>query len=120
MKAIALVLALACASCATWSKAIWPSVVQCGGPVAGDLVEQIGGILAKGGSATVIGEGASDAIEKLAAENGAQLVTCIIDQLIARWTAPPGAAVDPVVAAKRARAQSFLRARGVRVEQVQP
>jgi hypothetical protein len=113
--ALALLMLLALSDCVAWQKVVWPSLVTCAGPVSSQLVQDIEAILAQGGSAQELSDAAVDALEKLAAENGATLVACVIEQLIDKWLAPNGIAASADAQAKAARAQNFLNDRGVTV-----
>jgi len=106
---------LALSDCAAWQKVVWPSLVTCAGPVSSQLVQDIEAIIAQGGSAQELSAAAIDALEKLAAEHGATVVACIIEQLIDKWLAPSGIAASADAQAKAARAQNFLNDRGVTV-----
>jgi hypothetical protein len=118
MKALSLVLVLAlsaCSNCGTMQSVVWPTTVTCAGPVASELVAQVEAILMKG-DGTNIGDEAIAALEKLAREHGAQMVSCIVEQLINSWMKPTGEAAPTVQSNAAARAQDFLNRKGVTVQ----
>lgn len=119
MKSLALFLTLAltaCSSnCGTLPSVVWPTTVTCAGPVANELVAQIEAILMQG-TGVNIGEEAIAALEKIAAEHGAQLVSCIVEQLINGWMKPTGEQAPTVKSDAAARAQDFLNRKGVTVQ----
>lgn len=104
--AIALTAAM---SCGTVGKVIWPATVTCGAPLAGALLDEIKRIVSEGGA------GWETALEKLAAENGPELVACILGQLIDNWLPGNGNLASPHDAAAAGRAQSFLNGHEVTV-----
>lgn len=119
MKSAAIIIAFvftACSSnCGTLGSVVWPTTVTCAGPVANDLVEQIKAILMKGGGAN-IGDEAIAALEKLAQAHGAELVSCIVEQLIDAWMKPTGEQAPAANSNAAARGQDFLNRKGVTVK----
>lgn len=119
MKSLSVFLVLAisaCSSnCGTLANVVWPTTVTCAGPVASELVSQIEAILMQGGG-TNIGDEAIAALEKLAQEHGAQLVSCVVEQLIDAWMRPTGEAAPSKNADAAARGQDFLNRKGVTVK----
>lgn len=94
----------------------WPSTVKCAGPITGALVQEVENILINGsGTGMNIGEAAIAALEKLAKEHGAELVSCVIEQFITNTMRPGGAELSTVKASAAARAQDFLNRKGVSV-----
>ena len=91
----------------------WPATVKCATPITGALVQQIEGILMNGGNGMTIGDAAIAALEKLARENGPELVSCIIEQFISNTMRPGGPELTTSKAAATARAQDFLNRKGI-------
>lgn len=112
-KLIAFLLTLSLMSaCAGVSSNVWPNTVKCTGPVAGALVQQVEAILIQG-VGTDIGAAAIAALEKLAAQYGPELVSCIIEQFISSSIQPSGDMLGKPRSDAAARAQDFLNRKGV-------
>lgn len=117
MKLIALAVALAftaASGCATMKSVVWPATVKCAAPITGQLVTEIESILTNG-TGQSIGADAIAALEKLAADNGPEVVACIVEQFIAKWMQPTGAQPPTPSTDAAARAQDFLNKKGVTV-----
>lgn len=119
MKTLALVLfsyalAFTCMyGCAT-SHVVWPKTVKCTAPITGAVVSEVQRILVNG-TGQSIEDAAISALERLAAEHGAELVSCIVQQFA---TTTERASIAPPTAARAdaaARAQDFLSKKGIAI-----
>ena len=86
----------------------WPSVVQCGEPIAGDLFGTVTGILATppdAGDASSIGDRAVQSLEQLAVAHGPEVIACLVNQAIASFdhVAAPSAAASTTERANASR-----------------
>lgn len=89
-----LVIACSCATTGSTPPVSWPDVVQCVAPADGLLLDRVVAILlAEGGDAQVIGEGAVHQLDQLAADKGTAAVICMVDLAINRLT-PASASVQ--------------------------
>lgn len=111
--AFTLSLAVILVGCAS-TKTVWPNTVKCATPITGALVQEVEAIL-NAGDGVNISDAAIAALEKLAKENGPELVACIVEQFINNWMQPSGTAAPRPKAAAAARAQDFLNRKGVTV-----
>lgn len=103
-------------SCAAFQKVIWPATVTCAGAQVGDLVSQVEAILLHGGNAAELTPDEVSQLEALAASNGADLIACIIEQLINAWMKPTGSIPPTPNSDAARRGQDFLNARKVQVQ----
>lgn len=94
----------------------WPDVAKCG-PSVPDLVATVSRVLlADGGPGdTQITDRARGELEGLAREHGPDMIACLVDLLVRRWTAP-GASANPDRAGASARGVDFLSDVGTRVD----
>jgi hypothetical protein len=79
----------------------WPGVVQCGAPIASELLGTVTGIIAKpapDGDASSIGGDAVQALEQLAIAHGPEVIACLVNQAIASF--------DHIASAPRATARA--------------
>lgn len=116
MKQLALIvmsLAFAFTAC-SGQQVNWPSTLKCATPLTGALVQQVEAIL-NAGDGVNISDAAIAALEKLAKDNGPELVACIVEQFIENWMKPTGTAAPPPKAAAASRAQDFLNRKGITV-----
>jgi hypothetical protein len=112
--ALALAFTLVSHGCASFKNVIWPSTVKCAAPITGALVTEIEAILTNGTGQNISDE-AIAALEKLAAEHGAELVACIVEQFISKWMQPTGTQAPLPATDAASRAQDFLNRKGVTV-----
>lgn len=67
----------------------WPGVVQCGAPIASELLGTVTGIIAKpdpeAGDTGSIGGGAVQQLEQLAIAHGPEVIACLVNQAIASF-----------------------------------
>jgi hypothetical protein len=116
---LALLLTLVPSGCATFGQTVWPSTVKCTAQVTGAIVPQVEDILRNGLGPSIDAE-ATSMLEKLAADNGAELVACVVQQLVSQWTQPTARALREVEPPSpnedaAARGHSFLKQKGVAV-----
>ncbi len=83
----------------------WPTALHCGSRAADDLFPTVSGILLDG-SGDSMSERGKRGLEDLALEHGADIVACLVDRLIQRWTAP-GATTSPERSEAVTRAQAW-------------
>lgn len=91
----------------------WPDVAVCG-PEAGDLVGVLTQLLFADTGIETVTPAAKAQIEQLATAHGAEVVLCVIQQLVKGWTAP-AAVPNAQRAAAAKRAQGFLASTGTKI-----
>lgn len=83
-----LILAASCgtplAACDTIPAAVWPSVAHCGSEAAGDLLPEVSAILLDD-SGDSMSDGARGDLERLAVREGAEVVACLVGEIVDRW-----------------------------------
>jgi hypothetical protein len=92
--------------CAVIQKA-WPGFVTCV-THSGHPVDEVSMVLQRDGSATELSAESKQQLEKLAATWGADVIACIIEQLIEAWVPEGPALADPGRLAAARRGQDFL------------
>lgn len=112
--ALAVTLAIASASCGSFGSVVWPATVKCAAPITGAVVTQVEAILT-GGTGTTISADAIAQLERLAAQYGADVVACVVEQFIAKWMQPTGTQPPTPSTDAAARAQDFLNRKGVTI-----
>jgi hypothetical protein len=117
--ALALLLTIVPSGCATFGQAAWPATAKCTAQVTGAIVSQVSDILLNGNGPNIDAEAVSK-LETLAADNGAELVACVVQQLVSQWTQPTARALREVEPPSpsddaAARGHSFLKQKGVTV-----
>ena len=77
-------------SCSQLTHVVWPATLKCAGLVTGSIVTEIDKIVTAGTDSM------SSDLEGLAVTDGASIVACVLQQLLASYTAP----VEPLLRAE--------------------
>lgn len=120
MKILLLILVawLPLAGCDTIPGVQWPDVVHCGSRAADDLFPEVSTILLDDVGETM-SPMAKRSLEDLALDHGADVVACLVDRLVQRWSAP-GAVVTPRRSEAVARALAWQHETGTVVHHPEP
>jgi hypothetical protein len=112
VKALALAILIVGACAGALPNIVWPELVTCL-PQVGKLVEEVREILLADGPEHALSPENVRKLEALALEYGADLISCVIEQVIGTWIAPdkPTGTAAQLLAAERG--QDFLNERGV-------
>lgn len=100
-------------ACSSFQHVVWPVVTKCSGTVTGSLVDHVSEILA-GGDATA-------QLEALAIDNGADLIVCIVNQIVSnlkatRMVSREANQPDPEASVKVKNGEDFLKSHHVSVK----
>jgi hypothetical protein len=88
-------------------QAVWPAVIECTAS-AGAPVADVERIVMQDGQATALSIASRDQLESLAVTWGADVIACILEQLIDQWLAPGQTVIPRANAMAARRAQLFL------------
>lgn len=92
-------------------RVVWPVLIECSAQT-GRLVDDVRYILLRDGSADQLSPESVKQIEKLAADYGAEVIACIVEQLVDQWAELASSTPAQLRAARRG--QDFLNERGSR------
>lgn len=97
-------LLLSTTACDTLPRVTWPEVVQCGSTAADDLFPAVNTILLDD-SGPEMSLRAKSGLEDMARKHGPEVVSCLVDRIVSRWT-------NPMATQTPERTDSIKRARG--------
>ncbi len=86
----------------------WPAFIECAMSGQVDLVQDVKRALLRDGDADELGAQSKSALDSLAKMWGADVIACIIEQLIDTWLAPGRSAIPHAESQAARRAQLFL------------